>query len=91
MDKNVYIGGGEIDIVAKSGNLVMFVEVKTRENDKFVDLLDSLDQNKEEVLSMSCDEYLVKNEIKCDFRIDLIGLIIRNGIVEKFEHVKGII
>jgi len=26
-----------------------------------------------------------------DYRVDLIGIIIKNGIVEKFEHVEGVL
>lgn len=90
--RNVYVGGGEIDIVAKKGNLVVFVEVKTRKSDAYVDVLDSIDETKEESLITSCEEYLAKDKLEsCGYRIDLIGIIIKNGVIEKFEHVEGVI
>lgn len=92
LDRNVYVGGGEIDIVAKKGGLVVFVEVKTRRSDEYVDVLDSIDETKEEALITSCEEYLAKhNLVSCDYRIDLIGIILKDGVVEKLEHVEGII
>lgn len=90
LGRNVYVGGGEIDIVAKKGNLVVFVEVKTRRSDAYVDVLDSIDETKEEALVTSCEEYLAQNKLgSCNYRIDLIGIVIKNGIVEKFEHIEG--
>ncbi|MFC1780620.1 YraN family protein [Patescibacteria group bacterium] len=90
--RNVYIGDGEIDIVTKKDDMIVFVEVKTRKSDKYVDILDSIDEAKEEALVTSCEEYLIKNDLEtADYRIDLIGIILNKGIVEKFEHVEGIV
>ena len=90
--RNVYVGGGEIDIVCKRDNLIVFVEVKTRKSDKYVDILDSIDDAKEEALVTSCEEYLAKNKLDyVEYRIDLIGIVMRSGIVERFEHIEGVI
>jgi putative endonuclease len=90
--RNVHIGRGEIDIVAQKGNLIVFIEVKTRRSDEYVDILDSIDEMKEEALITSCEEYLAKNKLEdCGYRIDLIGIVMKDGIVEKFEHVEGVI
>ena len=90
LGRNVYVGGGEIDIVAKKNSLIVFIEVKTRKSDKYVDIADSIDDEKEDALITSCEEYLSTNNLeKCDFRIDLIGIVIRNRKVIRFEHVKG--
>jgi putative endonuclease len=90
--RNVYVGGGEIDVVTKKDDMIIFIEVKTRKSDRYVDILDSIDDAKEEALVTSCEEYLIKNDLETvDYRIDLIGIILNNGIVEKFEHVEGIV
>ncbi|MBN2015375.1 YraN family protein [Candidatus Dojkabacteria bacterium] len=90
--RNVYIGGGEIDIICKRTDLIVFVEVKTRKSDMYVDILDSMDEAKEEALTTSCEEYLAsKNFGKYNYRIDLIGIVINNSEVKKFQHIEGII
>jgi len=90
--RNVYIAKGEIDIITRYKDMMVFVEVKSRSSDKFVDLLDSIDSAKSESLTLSCEEYLSRNNLdEISWRIDLIGLIIRRGKVLKVEHFKGII
>lgn len=90
--RNVQVGRGEIDIIARKGDLIVFIEVKTRKSDEYVGLADSIDEAKEEALITSCEGYLAKNNLDhLDFRIDLIGMVVRNGQVEKFEHVEGVV
>jgi len=92
IETNVFIGGGEIDIVAQKGSLIVFVEVKTRENDSFIDLYDAIGVEKAENLEASCDEYLAFHHMDdYDFRIDLIGVVLHNGKVKKFTHLPGVI
>ncbi len=93
LGRNVYIKGGEIDIIAQKDNLVIFIEVKTRKSDEYVDIVDSIDKEKEESLTASCEEYLAQNGniSDNDFRIDLIGIVINRDTIFKFEHIKGII
>jgi putative endonuclease len=92
LGKNVYVGKGEIDIICRKINLIVFVEVKTRKSDRYVDILDSIGKAKAEALVRSCEEYLIQNKLEeSDYRIDLIGIVINNGIVEKFEHIEGVI
>ena len=92
LKRNVHVGRGEIDIIARKENLIIFVEVKTRRSDEYVDILDSISEEQEEVLITSCEEYLARNNLeRFDYRIDLIGIVLKNGVVEKFEHVCGIV
>ena len=92
LDRNVYIGGGEIDIIAEKKNTIIFIEVKTRRSEEYVDILDAISEEKEESLITSCEEYLSQNNLdNPDFRIDLIGIVIKGGALEKLEHIKGII
>jgi len=90
--RNVYIGKGEIDIIAKYKGVLVFIEVKAREGDEYIDLLDALDKDKCERLIDICEEYLSINKLEdVDWRVDLIGIIARNGRVLKARHFKGIV
>jgi len=90
--RNVHFGKREIDIISFKNNSIVFVEVKTRNEDKYVDILDSIGEEKKESLISSCEEYLsLLKSNKFSYRIDLLGIVIRNNIIRKFEHIKGII
>jgi len=91
IERNVYIAGGEIDIVAKKDTLLVFVEVKTRKSDVFVDPLDVLDDKKSQQLIDCCDEYMTQKKLLTfDYRIDLITILIC-GQENRIEHITGII
>ena len=90
LGRNVRIGRSEIDIIAKHRGLIVFIEVKTRSDDKYVDLIDSINKEQEEALIRGCEEYMNKKElVSFDYRFDMIGIIIRNEGIDKFEHLKG--
>ena len=46
LERNFLCPGGELDIVAEKGGVVVFVEVRTRKKGALVDPLDSLDDRK---------------------------------------------
>ena len=92
IQRNVFIGKGEIDIIAKYKGILVFVEVKTRTDETYVDILDSIDKAKCERLSGICEEYLAMNKLdKVEWRIDLIGIVLKNRKIERFEHFEGIV
>lgn len=92
IDKNVRIGRGEIDIIARKKNLIVFVEVKCRMSDVTIDLADSISYTQEQKLVGSCEKYLEMKHLKYnDYRIDLIGIISQFGFIKKILHIEGIL
>lgn len=90
LERNVYIGGGEIDIVVKKNSLIVFVEVKARKEQPYVDLLDTIDTRKEKNLIASCEAYFTEHTLESSgYRIDLIGVILKNEQVIQLEHIEG--
>lgn len=79
LDKNFRYGRyGEIDLVISRGNLIAFVEVKTRTSDHFGGPLYSLTQKKINAIKKTAQSFLLKNphlskpEIIC--RFDLLAI-----------------
>ncbi len=92
IDRNVHIKRGEIDIVAQKGDLFVFVEVKTRKDESFIELIETLSASKEDSLIRSCEEYLAKNKLDDKgYRIDLVGILIDKNKMKKIEHIEGIL
>ena len=84
LDKNVYVCGGEIDIIALDYDTLVFVEVKMRESGKYGMPLESVDYRKKQNLLKSIKGYINQNALyNKNMRIDVIG-IMDNDI----EHIK---
>lgn len=69
---------GEIDIVAKDGDYIVFVEVKARISQKFGHPFDAIDGRKQQKIRSVASLYLVKNKkynSKCRFdAISILGV-----------------
>jgi len=64
---------GEIDIVAVDGDTLVFVEVKTRNNEKFGNPIAQITQKKANRIYQTAEEYIVKQNCRdMDCRIDAI-------------------
>jgi len=70
----------EIDLVARNGEVLVFVEVKTRKREDFGRPLTAVDRKKRHVLSRAAVRYLkrLKSPQVC-FRFDVVEVIGVNG------------
>jgi putative endonuclease len=83
---------GELDLIVKQGNEVIFVEVKTRQSDDFGGAVAAIDRNKARCLRTAAYNYLQKyNLMTVSFRIDLIAITIQGNKRATLEHFKNII
>ena len=76
--------GGEIDIIAKQGDIICFIEVKHRPNARLTEAFGSVDYEKRSRVRNAARQYVLDNNIKCKQRFDIIE-ITRAGI----WHMKG--
>jgi putative endonuclease len=65
----------EIDIVARQGSVLVFVEVKTRRNEDFGRPMDAVDRDKRRALSRAAVRYVSKLRRTPCFRFDVIEVI----------------
>ncbi len=81
---------GEIDIIAKDGDTLVFIEVKTRSSADFGHPLEAISPNKFSTINKLAEIYIAQDQIVSykDLRIDLIGIL--NGKSPEVVHVKGI-
>lgn len=89
--RNFYTRFGEIDLIAKKGDLWVFVEVKTKSGDQYGEPWEMVGRRKLRQVKMMAQVYLTKNglgEVPC--RIDVVGVWLRDGKVEKLEHWENV-
>ena len=75
---------GEIDIIAKDRNIIVFVEVKYRKNKNFGIPAEFVNKSKQQKITRTALCYIKKNRINADIRFDVIS-ICQNEI----EHIKN--
>ena len=72
--KNWHHGHEEIDIVAKDGEMLVIVEVKTRESDAFGNPEDFITNGQQKRIINAADAYIFQNDLDVDVRFDVIGI-----------------
>ena len=69
----------EIDIIAKDGNELVVVEVKTRKNNDYGDPDFAVNKQKQRLLISAANSYIYRNNLDLDTRFDIISIIIKDG------------
>lgn len=90
LKKNFYCKLGEIDIVAKDGQEIVFIEVKTRSNINCGQPSEAVNDIKQKHMYKAATYFLYKSNCLNNFiRFDVIEVLIENG---KFNvnHIKQI-
>lgn len=81
---------GEIDIIAKDKDSIVFVEVKTRSNDAFGKPLEAIGSKKLLGLIKTGQLFLLKNNLtNSPYRLDAIEIILENQN-PTINHIKNI-
>jgi len=83
IQKNFFSKYGEIDIIAKDGNTIVFIEVKYRKNNKYGLPFEAINKTKKERIINTASLYL--NNLEENIRFDLISIL-----GNKMEHFKNI-
>ncbi len=76
----------EIDIIAKDGDELVIIEVKTRSTDFFGYPEDAVNSKKEFFLIRATESYLLEKDIDIDTRFDIVA-IIHNNNETKIHHI----
>lgn len=74
LETNFRFGRGEIDVIAKQQETIVFVEVKTRSSNKYGYPEESVTESKKEKLKETAMEYLIKNDLQNEIRFDVVTI-----------------
>ena len=89
IDRNFGTRFGEIDIIAKQKNTIIFVEVKTRSGDRFGTPEEAITKDKQKKLRSMAEYFLLnKKPVYENWQIDVIGIELC-GSRAKLRHLKN--
>ena len=82
---------GQLDLVARDGKTLVFVEVKTRAGRGFGLPQEAVDARKIRKLRQLALYYLQQAPFRGPVRFDVIGLIVKDGKPLRIDHIKNAI
>ena len=92
LDRNWRVRGGELDIVALEGEILVFVEVKVRSSSLTV-AEESLDVRKLRRLMMAAEIYVQTHPELLDYlwRVDFVAITLSaDGVVLRYNHIENL-
>ncbi|MCA0430278.1 MAG: YraN family protein [Bacteroidetes bacterium] len=79
----------EIDIIAKTNDAIIVIEVKTRKSANFGQPEDFVSIAQQKYLTQAINEYVVKNNINLDCMFDVISIVINENKQPILNHLKN--
>lgn len=90
LDRNWRTATGEVDIIARDGDVLVFCEVKTRRGPAFGTPAEAVGPRKVARLRRLAAEWLARAGVRpAEVRFDVVSVITPRGGTPRIEHVKG--
>jgi putative endonuclease len=93
LEKNYRCREGEIDIITKQANTLIFVEVRTKKSGLFGSPEESITAAKQEKLKVLAQLYIQEHDnLACPWRIDVVAIEMkRDGKVSRIQIIENAI
>ncbi len=86
LERNIRLSAGELDAVAKDGDVVVFVEVKARSGNKFGTPQEAVNAAKQKRLTRLALEWLqIHNMAEASARFDVVSVVADKGSRPRIE------
>ncbi|MCB1091706.1 MAG: YraN family protein [Verrucomicrobiae bacterium] len=83
--------GGEVDIVCREGDWLVFVEVKTRSRTDYGRPVRAVDRGKQLLITKGALSWLRElNHPEVKFRFDVVEVVMEEGKPPQIEHLKNV-
>ena len=91
LERNLRVAQKEIDLLARDGDCLVFVEVRLRRSDRYGRALDSVDSRKQARLRAALREEIRRRAWRGSYRLDLVTLDL-DGARDRLllEHYRGL-
>ncbi|SNB46361.1 YraN family protein [Geobacter sp. DSM 9736] len=90
LERNYRCKGGEVDIIARDGRTVVFVEVKTRRNHAFGLPQEAVTLFKQRQISKAALVWLSQHrQLEAPARFDVVAVVLGDNEVPDIDHIKN--
>ncbi|HYE32743.1 MAG TPA: YraN family protein [Methylomirabilota bacterium] len=81
---------GEIDLIFRDGDCLVFVEVKTRSSEEWARPSKAVDARKKRLISQTAFDYLrLINNPEVPIRFDIVEVLMREGKPQEIRHLRN--
>lgn len=81
---------GEIDIIGFEGNLLVFVEVKTRASREFGDPWEFVDWQKQQRFRRTAEEFIARYDLgQYAYRFDIVSVVAPGTSTQEIAHFRN--
>lgn len=82
---------GEIDLIFRDGDCLVFVEVKTRSSEEWARPAAAVNARKRRLLSLTAEDYLrALTDRRVKWRFDVVEVLLTNGQVREVRHLRHV-
>jgi putative endonuclease len=90
LERNYAIRAGEIDVVARAGKTMVFIEVKTRSSSALAKPYEAVGFRKRKKLKSAARMYIQERNLRnLEYRFDVISIIINSSLQPEIEWLQG--
>jgi len=89
LQTNWKVSFGEIDIIARDGDLLVIVEVKTRQNLRHGNPEEAVNYAKQRKLVNLADIYISRNKVELETRFDIVAVIMDDENARITHHINA--
>ncbi len=89
LERNFRKKYGELDIIAKKDDLVVFVEVKLRSSKDFGTAAEAVTFKKQQRIIRTAKAYIVQHSLDCAFRFDVIEVYHKGLTITEVNHIES--
>lgn len=88
LEQNWRFSRAEVDLIAKDGEILVFIEVKTRSSDYFGQPEEFVTPTKEAFMAQAASVYMDQIGHDWEIRFDIIGILYRNKDSFSIKHIE---
>lgn len=90
IQRNYRATHGEIDVVAQTGKVLVFVEVKARASAAFAQPWEAVGFNKRKAIKAAAREYVLEKAVRgMEFRFDIISIVLDEKGKPQIEWIQN--
>ena len=88
--RNFRAGRGEIDIIAwaPEGRLLVFIEVKTRKDERFGGPEEAITSKKQQTIARIAGAYMLQTGYDWAIRFDTVAVLLKDGQIREIRHIE---